>query len=172
MVGERDHNIDHTNNRKLREICFLQVFWLWNQYWCALLWSHTVHHLCYAYVKSPRLEYGSHNMTQAWPRTTKSWGGIPGRGCDQFQVVPVVHCADSHGLVLEHPSGWKLVYSGDCRPSDALIQAGEEQNGEQYRGETKKKERKKEQAGVIHWLFSADVSCRKDGKDGCRANEC
>ena len=42
--------------------------------------------------------------------------------------VPVPHCRDSYALVLTlaPPAGpaTKVVYSGDCRPSDALVAAG------------------------------------------------
>lgn len=38
--------------------------------------------------------------------------------------MPVVHCADAWGLVLHHSSGWRLVYSGDTRPCDALVREG------------------------------------------------
>ena len=43
-----------------------------------------------------------------------------------FQVltVPVDHCPQAYGLVLTHIRGWKIVYSGDTRPSLALIKAG------------------------------------------------
>ena len=46
--------------------------------------------------------------------------------------VPVYHCRNSFGLVLrlnkcceQHPlTTFKMVYSGDCRPSESLQQAG------------------------------------------------
>ncbi|EFJ22319.1 hypothetical protein SELMODRAFT_416540 [Selaginella moellendorffii] len=38
--------------------------------------------------------------------------------------VPVNHCYEAYGLVLHGQTGWHLVYSGDTRPSDRLIQAG------------------------------------------------
>ena len=38
--------------------------------------------------------------------------------------VPVNHCRDSHGLVLQLKSGEKIVYSGDTRPCTNLINAG------------------------------------------------
>lgn len=39
-------------------------------------------------------------------------------------TVPVDHSIEAYGFVLRHHSGWKLVYSGDTRPSEALVQAG------------------------------------------------
>ncbi|TYZ60702.1 hypothetical protein PybrP1_004719 [[Pythium] brassicae (nom. inval.)] len=42
----------------------------------------------------------------------------------QLSSVPVHHCYDSYGLVLELRDGRKVVYSGDTRPCDALVAAG------------------------------------------------
>lgn len=49
--------------------------------------------------------------------------------------VPVVHCPHAYGVVIEsntrtHPDGsrrpgWKVVYSGDTRPCEALVDASE-----------------------------------------------
>jgi len=41
-----------------------------------------------------------------------------------LEVVSVLHTRDSHGIILNHSSGWKLVYSGDCVPSYNLINKG------------------------------------------------
>lgn len=38
--------------------------------------------------------------------------------------VAVEHCHDAWALVIEHASGWSLVYSGDTRPCKALTAAG------------------------------------------------
>jgi len=40
------------------------------------------------------------------------------------QTLPVMHCMDAHGLVLHHQTGWKLVLSGDTRPSKRLVELG------------------------------------------------
>ena len=45
-------------------------------------------------------------------------------GVCRVQSVAVQHCHDAYGLVLEHGSGWKLVFSGDTRPCPALERAG------------------------------------------------
>ncbi|WRT69179.1 uncharacterized protein IL334_006163 [Kwoniella shivajii] len=37
-------------------------------------------------------------------------------------VVP--HRGRAYGLAIEHSSGWKIVYSGDTKPSEELVQAG------------------------------------------------
>ncbi|KAI8506526.1 Zinc phosphodiesterase ELAC protein 2 [Branchiostoma belcheri] len=47
-------------------------------------------------------------------------------GFKQLQVVPVLHVSRSYGLVVTHNDGWKLVYSGDSMPCDALIMAGKD----------------------------------------------
>lgn len=47
-----------------------------------------------------------------------------GLGLCGLQSVRVVHCPDAWGVVLDHSAGWRLVYSGDTRPSEALVAAG------------------------------------------------
>ena len=42
----------------------------------------------------------------------------------EVQAVKVDHKIEAYGFVLQHQSGWKLVYSGDTRPCPELIQAG------------------------------------------------
>ena len=42
----------------------------------------------------------------------------------QIEAVRVKHSQHPHGVVIEHEDGWKLVYSGDCRPSLNLVEAG------------------------------------------------
>ncbi|KAF0711810.1 Aste57867_5068 [Aphanomyces stellatus] len=39
-----------------------------------------------------------------------------------FECVPVKHCHMSYAVVLTTSNGFKLVFSGDCRPSDLLVQ--------------------------------------------------
>ncbi|PKI82752.1 ribonuclease Z [Malassezia vespertilionis] len=42
-----------------------------------------------------------------------------------IRTAPVVHrTGHCYGLVVEHEAGWKLVFSGDTMPSDALVAAG------------------------------------------------
>jgi len=36
----------------------------------------------------------------------------------------VPHCPQAYGVAIMHQSGWKIVYSGDCRPSIELAQVG------------------------------------------------
>ncbi|KAI7875046.1 hypothetical protein K492DRAFT_153101 [Lichtheimia hyalospora FSU 10163] len=47
-------------------------------------------------------------------------------GMKEMQAVNVIHCRFAYGLNIEHDSGWKLVYSGDTRPCNNLIQAGKD----------------------------------------------
>eukprot|EP00042_Codosiga_hollandica_P058010 m.869586 g.869586 ORF g.869586 m.869586 type:complete len:258 (+) comp59744_c0_seq21:1742-2515(+) len=58
------------------------------------------------------------------PPTTPLLGANLQQVCQQLGLtaltsVPVTHCYDSYGLVLETMEGFKLVYSGDTRPSEA-----------------------------------------------------
>ncbi|KAH9990962.1 hypothetical protein BJV74DRAFT_920412 [Russula compacta] len=46
-------------------------------------------------------------------------------GLTRLNTVDVLHRTKAFGLVLTHEDGWRLVYSGDTMPSDALAQAGE-----------------------------------------------
>ncbi|KAF4838610.1 Ribonuclease Z 1 [Colletotrichum tropicale] len=39
-------------------------------------------------------------------------------------LVPVKHCQNSYAPVFSFPSGLKIAFSGDCRPSDSLVKAG------------------------------------------------
>jgi ribonuclease Z len=36
----------------------------------------------------------------------------------------VPHCPQAYGVAITHNSGWKIVYSGDCRPSGDLVDIG------------------------------------------------
>uniref|UniRef100_A0A7S0DNG8 ribonuclease Z n=1 Tax=Amorphochlora amoebiformis TaxID=1561963 RepID=A0A7S0DNG8_9EUKA len=45
-------------------------------------------------------------------------------GIEYLDTVKVDHCPDAWAAVIGHTSGWKIVYSGDCRPSAELIRVG------------------------------------------------
>ncbi|CAO3608173.1 unnamed protein product [Cunninghamella echinulata] len=47
-------------------------------------------------------------------------------GLAEIESVFVKHCRWAYGLALTHKSGWKLVYSGDTRPCQRLIDAGKD----------------------------------------------
>ncbi|KAH6694088.1 metallo-beta-lactamase superfamily protein [Plectosphaerella plurivora] len=44
-------------------------------------------------------------------------------GLESIEAVPVRHCQDSYAGILTWPSGLKIAYSGDCRPSHVFAQA-------------------------------------------------
>ncbi|XP_040856910.1 zinc phosphodiesterase ELAC protein 2 isoform X2 [Ochotona curzoniae] len=50
--------------------------------------------------------------------------------CDlqEFQTCLVRHCKHAYGCALVHTSGWKVVYSGDTMPCEALVQMGKDAN--------------------------------------------
>ncbi|XP_072259399.1 zinc phosphodiesterase ELAC protein 2 [Pyxicephalus adspersus] len=43
---------------------------------------------------------------------------------EKFQTCFVRHCKNAFGCAVVHRSGWKLVFSGDTKPCDALIRMG------------------------------------------------
>ncbi|CAL5221692.1 g3928 [Coccomyxa viridis] len=57
-----------------------------------------------------------HSPARAWLLSTL--------GLRRWLSVAVDHCRDAWALVIEHVSGWNLVYSGDTRPCKALSAAG------------------------------------------------
>ncbi|XP_057391534.1 zinc phosphodiesterase ELAC protein 2 isoform X1 [Balaenoptera acutorostrata] len=47
-------------------------------------------------------------------------------GLEEFQTCLVRHCKHAFGCALVHTSGWKVVYSGDTMPCEALVQMGKD----------------------------------------------
>uniref|UniRef100_A0A452V7R0 Zinc phosphodiesterase ELAC protein 2 n=1 Tax=Ursus maritimus TaxID=29073 RepID=A0A452V7R0_URSMA len=45
---------------------------------------------------------------------------------EEFQTCLVRHCKHAFGCALVHTSGWKVVYSGDTMPCEALVQMGKD----------------------------------------------
>jgi len=45
---------------------------------------------------------------------------------ESLETDYVVHCKNSFGVALKHCDGWKLTYSGDTMPSEALIKIGKD----------------------------------------------
>ncbi|XP_001373514.3 zinc phosphodiesterase ELAC protein 2 isoform X4 [Monodelphis domestica] len=43
---------------------------------------------------------------------------------EEFQTCLVHHCKNAFGCAFAHKSGWKIVYSGDTMPCDALVKLG------------------------------------------------
>ena len=44
-------------------------------------------------------------------------------GLSRLEAVPVEHCPEASAVILAHPGGFSLCYSGDCRPSRRLAAA-------------------------------------------------
>lgn len=71
---------------------------------------------------------------QVWGQGRVTWGGggeaVAGprahHPLPQFQTCLVRHCKHAFGCALVHTSGWKVVYSGDTMPCEALVQMGEQ----------------------------------------------
>ncbi|MGH0142467.1 UNVERIFIED_CONTAM: hypothetical protein FKN15_039347 [Acipenser sinensis] len=45
---------------------------------------------------------------------------------EKFQTCVVQHCKNAFACSLTHRSGWKIVFSGDTMPCDALVQLGKD----------------------------------------------
>lgn len=44
----------------------------------------------------------------------------------QVQPSRVLHCPQAHGVVITSNHGWKVTYSGDCRPTAGLVADGKD----------------------------------------------
>lgn len=42
-----------------------------------------------------------------------------------MESIPVDHCSHAFGLRLDSEAGWKLVFSADTRPCNAVVRAAE-----------------------------------------------
>ncbi|KAL6054622.1 TRNase Z endonuclease [Balamuthia mandrillaris] len=48
-------------------------------------------------------------------------------GFSEFSAVPVIHCPDAYAFIIQHSKlNWKIVYSGDTRPSEVLAATGKD----------------------------------------------
>ncbi|KAJ3331524.1 hypothetical protein HDU76_002939 [Blyttiomyces sp. JEL0837] len=47
-------------------------------------------------------------------------------GFTEFRTVVVEHCPNAFALIMTHTDGWKVVFSGDCRPSEELVRFGKD----------------------------------------------
>ncbi|KAF9909274.1 Zinc phosphodiesterase ELAC protein 2 [Linnemannia zychae] len=45
-------------------------------------------------------------------------------GFKDIQTVDVIHCPWAYGISMTHKDGWKIVYSGDTRPCQNLVDVG------------------------------------------------
>lgn len=44
----------------------------------------------------------------------------------KVQPSRVLHCPQAHGIVITSNHGWKISYSGDCRPTPGLVEDGKD----------------------------------------------
>jgi ribonuclease BN (tRNA processing enzyme) len=58
-----------------------------------------------------------------WPLPPAARAAFGALGLTRCEAVAVEHCPDAHALLLSHAAGWRLAFSGDCRPSGALAAA-------------------------------------------------
>ncbi|RKP06137.1 beta-lactamase-like protein [Thamnocephalis sphaerospora] len=47
-------------------------------------------------------------------------------GTDAVRTTNVIHCPMAYGISIEHRQGWKVVYSGDTRPCNSLVEMGKD----------------------------------------------
>ncbi|KAF9184264.1 hypothetical protein BGZ51_003462 [Haplosporangium sp. Z 767] len=52
-------------------------------------------------------------------------GMLESTGFEEINTVDVIHCPWSYGISMTHKDGWKIVYSGDTRPCENLVKAGD-----------------------------------------------
>ncbi|KAG0198567.1 Zinc phosphodiesterase ELAC protein 2 [Mortierella sp. GBA30] len=52
-------------------------------------------------------------------------GLLESSGFEDISTVDVIHCPWSYGISMTHREGWKVVYSGDTRPCENMVKAGE-----------------------------------------------
>jgi ribonuclease Z len=51
-------------------------------------------------------------------------GFLKSMDLESLETCFVPHCPHAYGIAITHQSGWKIVYSGDCRPSRDLVEIG------------------------------------------------
>ncbi|XP_054367021.1 zinc phosphodiesterase ELAC protein 2 isoform X3 [Mirounga angustirostris] len=93
-------------------------------------WLHMYHNQCQqllqhvSLIPAKCLQKGAEVSSPAVERLIGSLLGA----CDleEFQTCLVRHCKHAFGCALVHTSGWKVVYSGDTMPCEALVQMGKD----------------------------------------------
>ncbi|XP_077387185.1 zinc phosphodiesterase ELAC protein 2 [Festucalex cinctus] len=60
------------------------------------------------------------------PKPTQAFIGalLKNNALEKFETCTVRHCKNAFGCSLTHKSGWKVVFSGDTMPCDALVHMG------------------------------------------------
>ncbi|KAF9915565.1 hypothetical protein BX616_005853 [Lobosporangium transversale] len=53
-------------------------------------------------------------------------GLLESSGFSEISTVDVIHCPWAYGISMSHKDGWKVVYSGDTRPCENLVEAGQD----------------------------------------------
>ncbi|XP_011821060.1 PREDICTED: zinc phosphodiesterase ELAC protein 2 isoform X3 [Mandrillus leucophaeus] len=84
--------------------------------------QEVLHHV--SMIPAKYLQVGAEIPSPAVERLISSLLGT----CDleEFQTCLVRHCRHAFGCALVHTSGWKVVYSGDTMPCEALVRMGKD----------------------------------------------
>uniref|UniRef100_A0A2K6K0H6 Zinc phosphodiesterase ELAC protein 2 n=1 Tax=Rhinopithecus bieti TaxID=61621 RepID=A0A2K6K0H6_RHIBE len=84
--------------------------------------QEVLHHV--SMIPAKCLQEGAEISSPAVARLISSLLGT----CDleEFQTCLVRHCKHAFGCALVHTSGWKVVYSGDTMPCEALVRMGKD----------------------------------------------
>lgn len=84
--------------------------------------QEVLHHV--SMIPAKCLQEGAEISSPAVERLISSLLGT----CDleEFQTCLVRHCRHAFGCALVHASGWKVVYSGDTMPCEALVRMGKD----------------------------------------------
>ncbi|XP_025219415.1 zinc phosphodiesterase ELAC protein 2 isoform X4 [Theropithecus gelada] len=84
--------------------------------------QEVLHHV--SMIPAKYLQVGAEISSPAVERLISSLLGT----CDleEFQTCLVRHCRHAFGCALVHTSGWKVVYSGDTMPCEALVRMGKD----------------------------------------------
>uniref|UniRef100_A0A096P2Y8 Zinc phosphodiesterase ELAC protein 2 n=1 Tax=Papio anubis TaxID=9555 RepID=A0A096P2Y8_PAPAN len=93
-------------------------------------WLQQYHNQCQevlyhvSMIPAKYLQVGAEISSPAVERLISSLLGT----CDleEFQTCLVRHCRHAFGCALVHTSGWKVVYSGDTMPCEALVRMGKD----------------------------------------------
>jgi len=66
------------------------------------------------------------NLTPRKHRSQSRLGKLlKSSGLSDIAAVEVIHCKWAYGISLTYMDGWKVVYSGDTRPCNNLVDAGQ-----------------------------------------------
>lgn len=83
-------------------------------FWFVVTWIHTA---ALALQAGEGLGHAGDELTSSLARLNAALG------LSALESVRVVHCAHAFAVVLVSEAGWKLVYSGDTRPCDQMVEA-------------------------------------------------